>query len=150
MRRPDAGLFWNTLRGRLEAESEVEFASPAFCQVEGFPDGILQIGPSDGNLQAHRFDCRPVLSGILGFVRFVFGVHGICFFLLFSCAFGKNSTKQVRFVHEVNTPYRPHGLGGNVSGCRRNAAAGALDAAALQKEAAKDTENGNIKKNILC
>ena len=69
----------NTLRERLEAESEVKFPSPAFCQVESLPDGILQVGPRDGNLQAHRFDGRLVLGGVLdgelGFVRFVFGVH---------------------------------------------------------------------------
>ena len=77
MRRPDVGLFWNTLRERLDAESQVEFPSPAFCQGESFPDGILQIGLRDGNLQAHCFNCRLILGNVLGFVGFVFGVHGI-------------------------------------------------------------------------
>ena len=83
MRRPDVGLFWNILRERLEAESEVEFPSRAFCQVESLPDCIMQIGLRDGNLQAHRFNCRPILGGVLGFIEFVFGVHGIKYFLLF-------------------------------------------------------------------
>lgn len=73
------------MREWLESKSEIKFPSTAFCQVESFPYGILQIGPRDGNLQAHCFDDRPVLDrvlgGVLGFVRFVFGVHGILFFL---------------------------------------------------------------------
>ena len=68
MRRPDVGLFWNVLRERLETESEVEFPSPAFGQGESFPDGILQIGIRDGNLHTHRFNCRPILGNVLGFV----------------------------------------------------------------------------------
>jgi hypothetical protein len=84
MRCPDVGRFWNTSREWVETESEVEFPPPAFCQVESFPNGILQIGPRDGNLQAHCFNCRPILGGVLGFVGFAFGVHGISFFLLFN------------------------------------------------------------------
>ena len=84
MRRPVVGLFWNTLRERLDAESQVEFPSPAFRQVESFPDGVFQIGLRDGNLQAHRFNCRPIchpiLGDVLGLVGSVFCVHGICFF----------------------------------------------------------------------
>ena len=86
MRRPDVGLFWNALRERLEAESEVEFPSRAFRQVESLPDGILQIGFRDGNLQAHCFNCRPICrpipGDVLGFVGLVFCVHGIWSFLL--------------------------------------------------------------------
>ena len=111
MRRPDVGLFWNILRERLEAESEVEFPSRAFCQVESLPDCILQIGLRDGNLQAHRFNCRPIcrpiLGDVLGFVGSVFCVHGIYFF----CCFVSSSTGLRRccktgwsFVYGVNTP----------------------------------------------
>jgi hypothetical protein len=95
------------LRGWLETESEVEFPSPAFCQVESFPHGILQIGLRDGNLQAHRFNRRPVLDGVLGFVGSVFCIHGICFCcLVFSCMFGENATKQVHFVYGGEHPMR--------------------------------------------
>jgi hypothetical protein len=45
MRRPDVERFWNTLRKWLEVEIEVEFPSPAFGQLESFPDGILQQAP---------------------------------------------------------------------------------------------------------
>lgn len=92
MRRPDVGLFWNALRESLETESEVEFPSPAFCQGESFLDCILQIGLRDGNLQAHRFNCRPIPGNVLGFVRRFFCVHGICFLccLAFSCVLGEN------------------------------------------------------------
>ena len=81
MRRPGVGLLWNTLCEWLEVEIEVEFPSPAFCQVESFPDGIFQIRLRDGNLQAHRFNfnCRPVLDGVLGFVGFAFGFHSNLF-----------------------------------------------------------------------
>jgi hypothetical protein len=68
LRRPDVGWFWKALREWLEGESEIEFPSPAFCQVESFPDGIMQTGPRDGDLQAYRFDGRPVPGGVLGFV----------------------------------------------------------------------------------
>ena len=107
MRRPDVGRFWNALSKWLEAESEVEFPAAAFCQVKSFPDGILQIGFRDGNLQAYCFNCCPIPGGVLGFVGFAFGIHGVRFYfccLGFSCAFGENATKQVRFVHGVNTP----------------------------------------------
>jgi hypothetical protein len=81
MRRPDVKGFWNALRERLEGESEVEFPAAAFGQGESFPDGILQIGLRDGNLQAHGFDGGPIPGGVLGFVGFVFGVHGIRLFI---------------------------------------------------------------------
>ena len=86
---------------RLEGESEVEFPSPAFCQVESFPDNNLQIGPRDGNLQTHRFDGRAGIGGVLG------GVRGVYFprSLAFNCTI-ENSTKPARFVYGVNTPYR--------------------------------------------
>jgi hypothetical protein len=108
MRRPDVKLFWNTLREWLEAESEVEFPSPAFGQVESFPDGALQVGLRDGNLQAHRFDCRPVPGGVLGFVSLFFCIHGVGFFCGSgsSCMPGwNNATKQDNFVYGVNTPW---------------------------------------------
>jgi hypothetical protein len=66
MRRPDVGWSRKTLHEWLEGESQVEFPSPAFCQLKSFPDGILQIGPRDGNLQAHRFDCGRFLVAYLG------------------------------------------------------------------------------------
>jgi len=72
MRRPEVGWFWNAILERLGAESEIEFPPTAFCQVESFPDGILQIGLRDGNLQAHRFNCRPILGDVLGFVGLFF------------------------------------------------------------------------------
>jgi hypothetical protein len=80
LRCPDAGLSWQALRERLGPESEVEFPSPAFGQVESRPDGVLQIGLRDGNLQAYRFNRSPVPGGILGFAGIVFGIHGIRFF----------------------------------------------------------------------
>jgi hypothetical protein len=90
MRRLDAGLFWRALRERLEAESEVEFPSPAFCQGESFPDGIIKIRLRDGNLKAHRFNRRPILGNVLGFVGSFFCIHGIGIFCLaFSCLFGE-------------------------------------------------------------
>ena len=68
MRRPDVKRFWHPLRERREGESEVEFPAAAFRKVESFPNGIFQIGLRDGNLQAHRFNRRPVPGGVLGFV----------------------------------------------------------------------------------
>jgi len=90
MRRPDVKRFCNTSREWLEGESEIEFPPAAFCQVESCPDGILQIGLRDGNLQAHRFNRRPGPGGVLGFVGSFFCVHSVCFFrsLGFSCMLG--------------------------------------------------------------
>lgn len=84
MRRPDVERFWNTSREWLEGESEVEFPTAAFCQGESFANGILQIGFRDGNLQAHGFNGRPIPGGVLGFVGFAFGFHGVSFFLRLS------------------------------------------------------------------
>jgi hypothetical protein len=63
----------------MEAESEVEFPAAAFCQVKSFPDGILQIGFRDGNLPAYCFNGCPIPGGVLGFVGFAFGIHGVSF-----------------------------------------------------------------------
>jgi len=77
MRHPNVGLSLSILPERLEAESEVEFPPPAFCQVKRFPDGPRQIGLRDGNLQAYRFNRGTISDGVLGFVGSAFSVHGI-------------------------------------------------------------------------
>ena len=79
MRRPDF---------RWEIESEVEFPSPAFCQVEGVPDGFLKIGFRDGNLQAQYFYRRAFLDGVIGFVQLFFL---FAWLLCFGCASGENA-----------------------------------------------------------
>ena len=92
MRRPDF---------RWEIESEVEFPSPAFCQVEGVPDGFLKIGFRDGNLQAQYFYRRAFLDGVIGFVQLFFCSHGFCVLVVRAV----KMQKQVPFVHQVFTPY---------------------------------------------
>jgi hypothetical protein len=97
------------LRERPIFESEVEFPSPAFRQVESFPDSFLQIGLRDGNLQAHRFNFRRVDGDGLGVEGSVFSVHGVCFYSAVSLLvlqFGvRRYETSWNFVYGVNTLY---------------------------------------------
>jgi hypothetical protein len=106
MPRPDIGWLGGDLRLRLQVEIEVEFPSPALCQGESNPDGILQIGLRGDNLQVHGFTDRPVSGGVPGFVGPPLFVHAyacwaVCFF---GCVTGENVALWDRLVNGVNTP----------------------------------------------
>jgi len=64
----------------LTIESEVEFPSSAFGQVEGLPDRFAQIRLRDRHLQAQSLNGRGRPGDTLVFVGLLFRFHGIWFF----------------------------------------------------------------------
>jgi len=92
MRRPEVG--WGI-------ESEVEFPSPAFCQVESLPDGLCKIGPRDGNLQAQRLYGHALLDGVIGFVDLFFNFHGIGALVLRTAKMQETSSFRPWGVHPI-------------------------------------------------